>query len=119
MKKLRNKKIKSQIVFIILVLASIFLLIINFIPTSITNTGLTTDFTVALSSDYSVYVNQSDPNMNYYESYPNRLIGNSCELIYILILNHYLKNLETYIFLFIGMIFMIMAGFIVLWIMWK
>ena len=79
MKKLRNKKIKSQIVFIILVLASIFLLIINFIPTSITNTGLTTDFTVALSSDYSVYVNQSDPNMNYYESYPNRLIGNSCE----------------------------------------
>lgn len=79
MKRLQNKKINSQIVFVILVLTSIILLIINFIPTSITNTGLTTDFTVALSSDYSVYVNQSDPNMNYYGSYPTRLIGNSCE----------------------------------------
>jgi len=79
MKKHQNKKMKSQIVFIVVVLASAFLLIINFIPTFIINAGLTTEFTDSISSDYSTYVNQSNPDMNYDDSFPSRLIGNSSE----------------------------------------
>ncbi|MFX1387667.1 MAG: hypothetical protein ACFE9M_10670 [Promethearchaeota archaeon] len=79
MNKRLNKMEKSQIVFIILVLASAFLLIINFIPVFIINAGLTTEFTEPLYFDYSAYVNQSAPNMNFADSQYSSVIGNSCE----------------------------------------
>jgi hypothetical protein len=79
MKKRLNKLEKSQYIFILLILASVFLLIINFIPVFRIDAGLITDFTGRINSNYSVYVNQSDPTMNYYGRYPSRLIGNSCE----------------------------------------
>ncbi|MFX1599254.1 MAG: hypothetical protein ACFFB6_01505 [Promethearchaeota archaeon] len=70
---------KSQIVFIVLVLASAFLLIINFIPVFIINAGLTAEFTEPLYFEYSAYVNQSAPNMNFADSQYSSIIGNSCE----------------------------------------
>jgi hypothetical protein len=79
MKKYQNKKVKSQIVFISLILVSTFLLIINFIPIFIINAGLTAEFTGGLSRDYSTYVNQSNPDMNYYFDSWSTAIGNSCE----------------------------------------
>lgn len=79
MKEHQNKRMKTSIIFIVLILGSAFILIINFIPTFIIKAGLTAEFTDALDSDYSAYVNQSDPNMNYYDIYGSRLIGNSCE----------------------------------------
>jgi len=80
MKKLRNKNMKRQMLFIVLALFSTFLLVINFIPTFTINAGLTTEFTFGLSSEDIAYVNQSDPNMNYYNPYGWGLIGNSCEI---------------------------------------
>jgi hypothetical protein len=80
MKKNQGKNVKSQILFISLVLVSSFLLIINFIPIFNINAGLTTEFTGSFHSDYSIYVNQSDPDMNYYDDFGYfRFIGNSCE----------------------------------------
>ncbi|MHA2394619.1 MAG: DNRLRE domain-containing protein [Promethearchaeota archaeon] len=80
MKKRINKLEKSQIAFLVLVLASAFLLIINFLPTFRINAGLSTEFTEELSQDYSVYVNQSAPDKNFADSqYYSFVIGNSCE----------------------------------------
>jgi len=80
MKKIQSENKKSKILFITLALVSAFLLIINFIPIFNINAGLTTEFTGGLSSDYSTYVNQSDPDMNYYDEFGYyRFIGNSCE----------------------------------------
>jgi len=79
MKKRLNKLEKSQYIFFILFIVSAFFLIINFIPIFVIDAGLTTEFTDSLYNEYSTYVNQSNPDMNYDDSFPSRLIGNSCE----------------------------------------
>lgn len=79
MKKIQRKNAKSQILFITLVLVSALLLIINFIPIFNINAGLTTEFTGHFSSDYRVFVNRSDPDMNYDDFVYSSIIGNSCE----------------------------------------
>jgi hypothetical protein len=79
MKKRLKKLEKSYYIFILLILASVFLLIINFIPVFRIDAGLTTEFTNRFDSEYSVYVNQTDPDKNYNDHYYYRIIGNSCE----------------------------------------
>ena len=89
MKKLRNKNMKRQMLFIVLALFSTFLLVINFIPTFTINAGLTTEFTFGLSYEDMAYVNQSDPNINY----PYSLVGNSCETYMYFDLERFLERL--------------------------
>jgi hypothetical protein len=79
MKKKLAKLKKNQYIFMILFSASLFLLIINFIPVFVLNAGLTTEFRSSISRNYSTFVNQSDPDTNYYDYYYSECIGNSCE----------------------------------------
>ncbi|UCC19795.1 MAG: DNRLRE domain-containing protein [Promethearchaeota archaeon] len=81
MKKLRNINGKGTILLIIILLISTCLLIINFIPIFVVNApGITTEFTGDLYSDRTAYVNQSNPDMNYFDLlYQKLFIGNSCE----------------------------------------
>jgi hypothetical protein len=79
MKKGLAKLKKSDYIFILLFSGSVFFLIINFIPEFVIDAGLTAEFGSSISRDYSTYVNQSDPNTNYYDYYYSECIGNCCE----------------------------------------
>lgn len=81
MKKQHIKNLRSKVIFISLAIISSFLLIINFIPFFGGNVGITTKYTRDLYMDRVAYVNQSNPDMNYYGYlYRNSIVGNSCEL---------------------------------------
>lgn len=80
MKEQANKNMRMKVFFTILGISSSFLLIINFIPIFIAHPALTTEFTGDLDRDRSSYVNQSNPDMNYDDSY-ECIISNSCETI--------------------------------------
>ncbi|MFW9829528.1 MAG: hypothetical protein ACFFEY_18285, partial [Candidatus Thorarchaeota archaeon] len=62
MKKKLAKLKKNKYIFVILFSASLFLLIINFIPVFVIDAGLTSEFRNSISRDYSTYVNQSNPD---------------------------------------------------------
>ena len=80
MKRQLNKNVRSKVIFVSLAVISSFLLVINFIPIFIANAGITTEFTGNLDIDREAYVNQSNPDMNYFDSlWGNAVIGNSCE----------------------------------------
>ena len=80
MKKPPTENIRIKIIFISLAILTSFLLAINFIPIFVANAGITTKFTGNLDSDREAYVNQSNPDMNYFDSlWGNAVIGNSCE----------------------------------------
>ncbi|MFW9988779.1 MAG: hypothetical protein ACFFC3_09005 [Candidatus Odinarchaeota archaeon] len=81
MKKLNIKNFKSKVIFISLAILSFFLLIINFIPLFGGNVGITTEYLRELELDCITYVNQSNPDMNYF--YPSSKyieFGNSCDV---------------------------------------
>ena len=78
MKKPRILKEKGRILLVVILLFSVFLLIINFIPIFLINAGWSAEFTGDLSRDYSIYVNQSNPDMNYEDSWSS-VISKSCE----------------------------------------
>ncbi|MFX1497352.1 MAG: hypothetical protein ACFFBH_07490 [Promethearchaeota archaeon] len=75
---MKREKIK-QIIFFSLTLISIFLLVINFIPIFVVNEGITTQFSGNLWYDREVYVNESNPDMNYEHSWAV-FVSNSCEI---------------------------------------
>jgi hypothetical protein len=73
------KKSRAKIIFLILVIISISLFVINFIPIFVVNEGITTEFSGNLIYDREAYVNKSDPDMNYQIYEWQLIIGNSCE----------------------------------------
>jgi len=80
MKKQPIENLRSKVIFVSLAIISSFLLIINFIPIFVENVGITTEFTGDLGTDREAYVNQSNPDMNYFDSlWGKAVIGNSCE----------------------------------------
>ncbi|TKJ19251.1 MAG: hypothetical protein CEE43_15875 [Promethearchaeota archaeon Loki_b32] len=80
MKKQPIENLRSKVIFVSLAIMSSFLLIINFIPIFIVNAGITTEFTGDLDIDRVAYVNQSSPDMHFFDPlWGNAVIGNSCE----------------------------------------
>ena len=65
----KNKYKINNIVFIIIGITSIFLLIINFIPIFVIDAGIESRFTNVIYSDSETYVNKSNPDKNYADSY--------------------------------------------------
>ncbi len=80
MKKQNINNLRTKVIFISLAIISSFLLIINFIPFFSGNVGITTKYTRDLGWDRVAYVNQSNPDMNYYNYLMyNTIVGNSCQ----------------------------------------
>ena len=80
MKSKSKENWKSVVIFVSIIISASFLLSINFIPLFVENTRLTKEFKyLHYFEDREIYVNQSDPDMNYYESL-DLVIGNSCEI---------------------------------------
>jgi len=80
MKKQPIENLRSRAILVSLAIISSFLLIINFIPIFIVNAGIITEFTGDLDIDYEAYVNQSNPDMHFFDPlWGNAVIGNSCE----------------------------------------
>ncbi|MFW9780676.1 MAG: DNRLRE domain-containing protein [Candidatus Heimdallarchaeota archaeon] len=73
------KKSRSHIIFLSLLIASISLFIINFIPIFISNEGITTQFSDNLWPNREMFVNKSNPNFNYNIYEYAGIISNSCE----------------------------------------
>lgn len=80
MKKQPIENLRSRVIFVSLAIIASFLLVINFIPLFVVNEGISTEFTGDLDIDREAYVNQSNPDANYFDSlWGNAVIGNSCE----------------------------------------
>ncbi len=80
MKKQPIENLRSKVIFVSLAIISSFLLIINFIPIFIANAGITKEYTGDLGTDREAYVNQSNPDRNYFDTlWGKAVIGNSCE----------------------------------------
>lgn len=80
MKKNPTENVRIKITFISITTLASFLVAINFIPIFVVNAGIITDFTGDLYLDREAYVNQSNPDMSYFDSlWGNAVIGNSCE----------------------------------------
>ncbi|MFX0038851.1 MAG: hypothetical protein ACFFCY_17040 [Promethearchaeota archaeon] len=79
MKRQSIENWKSIVFFISITISSSILLAINFIPQIVENTGLNKEFKYYHGyANKVIYVNRSDPDMNYYGSW-DLVIGNSCE----------------------------------------
>jgi len=78
MKKLAIKW-KSAVIFVSITSLAFFLLFINFIPQLVFDKGITKEFRgIHIWPDKRIYVNQSNPDMNYIDSW-EIIIGNSCQ----------------------------------------
>ncbi|MFW9901327.1 MAG: hypothetical protein ACFFDY_08565, partial [Candidatus Thorarchaeota archaeon] len=70
---------KSAVIFVSITSLAFFLLFINFIPQLVFDKGITKEFRgIHIWPDKRIYVNQSNPDMNYIDSW-EIIIGNSCQ----------------------------------------
>ncbi len=104
MKEIRNENMLIKIISIILGIASLFLLIMNFLPIFVINAGLSSDFSGDHYRDAGVYVNESNPDFNYIESY-GLAIGESCETYLNFNLESLPKETEELYFFINGYVF--------------